>query len=93
MSRARPISVWLRIVAARRELIESSEEATPTLAGAVLRTAQPSGRSATNATVPEKKTPAPVCHHGLAGIATLAIPWPTSDSRRPVRRLIGASGR
>jgi hypothetical protein len=38
------------------------------------------------------KTPAPVCHQGLAGIAMVVRPSPTSVVRMPVMRMTGGSG-
>src|SRR5512133_1278378 len=84
--------VRLLIVGARRKLTESSEVVTPVPAGALVSTDAPRAVSATNAVVPARKTPAPDCHHGLAGIQAVAIPSPTSDSRRPVSLVIGGSG-
>src|SRR5262245_22573317 len=84
--------VWLRIVGTRRKLTDSSDVVTPNPAGALVSTDAPSGMSATSAVVPARKTPAPDCHQGLAGIQALAIPSPTSDSLRPVSLVIGGSG-
>src|SRR2546429_9548395 len=84
--------IWLRIPAGRRKLTESSEVETAVPGGALVRIAQPSGASATKASVPARKTPAPDCHQGLAGIANVVLPRPTSVGRRPVNVLIGGSG-
>src|SRR2546430_5822219 len=93
MSRARPMIDWLLIVAGRTKLTDSSDDATETPAGAPVSTAQESGRSATNAIVPARNTPAPDCHQTLAGIDALATPIPASDRRRPVSFAAGGSGR
>jgi hypothetical protein len=84
--------VWLRGVGTRRKLTESSDVVTPIPAGALVSTEPLSAISATKAIVPARNTPAPDCHHREAGIHALAIPRPTSDSRRPVSFVTGASG-
>jgi len=81
------------MVPGRRKLMEISDVANPTPAGAPVRIAQPSGASATNASVPAKKTPAPVCHQGLAGMANVVFPRLTSVTHSPVSTVIGGSGR
>jgi hypothetical protein len=83
--------VWLRIVAGRRKFNEISEVEMTVRGGALVSTAPPSAESATNASTPAAKTPAPVCHHGLAGIATVAVPRPTSVKRTPERWTNGAA--
>jgi hypothetical protein len=84
--------VWLRGVGTRRKLTESSDVVTPIPAGALVSTELLSAISATKAIVPARKTPAPDCHHKVAGIHALATPRPTSDSRRPVNFVTGAAG-
>src|SRR5512142_2577802 len=92
MSRARPTIVPARIVAGRTKLTESSDDVTTTPGAALVKIEQASGRSVTNAIVPDRNTPAPDCHHTLAGIAALAIPTPTCVRRIPVSFISGASG-
>jgi hypothetical protein len=65
---------------------------TPIPAGALVNTADLSAISATNAVDPARKTPATDCHQPLAGIQTLAMARPTSDSRSPVSLVTGGSG-
>src|SRR2546426_12441728 len=84
--------IWLRIPAGRRKLTESSEVETAVPGGALVRIAHPSGASATKASVPARKTPAPDCHQGLAGIAKGVLPPPASGGRRPRNVLVGGSG-
>ena|SRR5205809_1271020 len=42
---------------------------------------------------PSEEDPGPRLPQGLAGIAKVVLPRPTSVARRPVSRLIGGSGR
>src|SRR3989449_5908417 len=85
--------IWLRIPAGRRKLTESSEVETAVPGGALVRIAQPSGASAMKASVPARKTPAPDCHQGLAGIAKGGFARPTSGGRRTLNGLIGGVGK
>jgi hypothetical protein len=84
--------VWLLVVGTRRKFTESSDVVTPIPAGALVRTEPLSAMSATKAVVPAKNTPAPDCHHVVAGIHALAVPRPISDNRKPVSFVTGASG-
>ena len=60
--------------------------------GRVVKTAPARAASATKASVPPAKTPAAVCHHGLAGIDHVDAPLETSSTTRPLRCVSGGAG-
>ena len=82
------IVLWLLLVALG--IIAVLKGVMPRPAAVI--TAPPSGPSARNASVPAKKRPTPDCHQGLAGMAIVANPKPTSVMRIPVSLVIGGSG-
>jgi hypothetical protein len=70
--------------------MDSCEVATNRFGGSVVWMAPPSAASATNAVTPPVNTPAPDCHQGVAGMADVAVPTPTSVNSSPVRWNSGA---
>ena len=58
--------------------MDSWDVATKRWGGRVVWMAPPSAASEANANTPPVNTPAPDCHHGLVGIAVVAVPTPTS---------------